>query len=74
MENFPWTRLANVTMPDQQKPMSDFDYLRQLDPRSLRDYLKDGNYGGRYQRDGEEMMKIWRVAVEETGQLLTEAW
>ena len=61
-------------MPDQQKPMSDFDYLRQLDPRSLRDYLKDGNYGGRYQRDDEEMMKIWRVAVEETRQLLTEAW
>jgi len=74
MENFPWTRLANVTMPDQQKPMSDFDYLRQLDPRSLRDYLKDGNYGGYYQRDDEEMMKIWRVAVEETRQLLTEAW
>ena len=61
-------------MPDQQKPMSDFDYLRQLDPRSVRDYLKDGNYGGRYQRDDEEIMKIWRVAVEETRQWLTEAW
>ncbi len=23
MENFPWTRLANVTMPNKQKPMSD---------------------------------------------------
>jgi creatinine amidohydrolase len=73
MENFPWTRLANVTMPDQQKLMSDFDYLRQLDPRSLRDYLKDGNYGGRYQRDDEEMMKFWRVAVAETRELL-EHW
>jgi creatinine amidohydrolase len=70
MENFPWTRLANVTMPDQQKPMSDFDYLCQLDPRSLRDYLKDGNYGGYYQRDDEEMMKIWRVAVAEARELL----
>jgi creatinine amidohydrolase len=36
--------------------------------------LKDGNYGGRYQRDDEEMMRIWRVAVEETRQLLTEDW
>ena len=54
--------------------MSDFDYLRQLDPRSLRDYLKDGNYGGRYQRKDEEMMKIWRAGVEETRQLLTETW
>ena len=74
MENFPWTRLATVTMPDQQKPMSDLEYLRQLDPRSLRDYLKDGNYGGYYQRRDEEMMKIWRVGVEETRQLLAEDW
>ena len=74
MENFPWTRLANVTMPDQQKPMSDLEYLRQLDPRSLRDYLKDGNYGGYYQRRDEEMMKIWRVGVEETRQLLADDW
>jgi creatinine amidohydrolase len=74
MENFPWTRLANVIMPDQQKPMSDLDHLRQLDPRSVREYLKDGNYGGRYQREDEEMMKIWRAGVEETRQLLTEAW
>jgi creatinine amidohydrolase len=74
MENFPWTRLGNVTMPDKQKPMSDLDYLRQLDPRSLRDYLKDGNYGGRYQREDEEIMKIWRAGVEETRALLAESW
>jgi creatinine amidohydrolase len=70
MENFPWTRLAEVTTPREPKPMSDLDYLRKLDPKSLRDYLKDGNYGGRYQRDDEEMMKIWRVAVAETRELL----
>jgi creatinine amidohydrolase len=74
MENFPWTRLANVTVPNEQKPMSDLDYLRQLDPRSLRDYLKDGNYGGYYQREDEEMMKIWRVGVVETRERLNEAW
>jgi len=50
--------------------MSDLEYLRQLNARSLRDYLKDGNYGGRFQRDDEEMMKIWRVAVTETRELL----
>jgi creatinine amidohydrolase len=70
MENFPWTRLANVTMPDKQKPMSHFAYLRQLDSRSLRDYLKDGNYGGYYQRHDVEMMKIWRAGVAETRELL----
>jgi creatinine amidohydrolase len=70
MENFPWTRLAKVTMPDKDKPMSDLDYSRQLDPDSLRDYLKDGNYGGRYQREDEEMMKLWRTGVAETRELL----
>ena len=74
MENFPWTRLANIEMPREQKPMSDVDKLHRLDPKSLRDYLKDGNYGGFYQRDDEEMMKIWRTGAEETRALLTEAW
>src|ERR1700704_495463 len=74
MENFPWTRLAKGDMPAEQKPMSDLEKLRQLDPKSLRENLKDGNYGGLYQRDDEEMMKIWRAGVEETRALLTEDW
>jgi creatinine amidohydrolase len=74
MENFPWTRLANVKLPSTQKPMCDLEKVRRLDPESLREYLKDGNYGGRYQRDDEEMMKIWRTGVEETRALLTEGW
>jgi creatinine amidohydrolase len=74
MENFPWTRLADIDMPREQKPMSDLERLRQLDPKSVREYLKDGNYGGHYQRDDEEMMKIWRVGVEETRALLTAPW
>ena len=74
MENFPWTRLPKIQIPSEQKPMSDLEKVRRLDPKSLRDYLKDGNYGGLYQRDDEEMMKIWRAGVEETRALLTEAW
>jgi creatinine amidohydrolase len=74
MENFPWTRLANVELPPEQKPMSDLELIPQLDPKSLRAYLKDGNFGGRYQRDGEEMMKIWRAGVEETRELLNAGW
>jgi creatinine amidohydrolase len=70
MENFPWTRLANVGMPSAQKPMSDISYLRQLDPVALRTYLGDGNYGGRYQRSEEEMAKIWQIGVEETRDLI----
>jgi creatinine amidohydrolase len=74
MENFPWTRLAKVEIPSRQKPMSDAERLRHLDHKSVRQYLNDGNYGGLYQRSDDEMMKIWRTAVEETRELLSENW
>jgi creatinine amidohydrolase len=74
MENFPWTRLAKVTVPTDPKPMIDSEKLRRLDPQSVRAELEDGNYGGRYQRDDEEMMKIWRAGVEETRALLGGDW
>ena len=74
MENFPWTRLANVAMPAEQKPMTEHETIRQLDPKALREYLKDGNWGGVYQRGDEEMMKIWRVGIDETRELLTGNW
>src|SRR3954451_9623810 len=74
MENFPWTRLAKVNVPSHQKPMSDLDKLRRLDPKSVREHLNDGNYGGLYQRDDEEMIKIWQTGVEETRALLKEQW
>jgi creatinine amidohydrolase len=61
-------------MPGEQKPEVDMNHLRQLDPKGLRDYLKDGNWGGVYQRSDEEMMKIWRVAVQETLELLNNDW
>jgi len=36
MENFPWTRLANIEVPREQKPMSDVDKLRRLNPIAAR--------------------------------------
>jgi len=74
MENFPWTRLASIAMPATQKPMCNVDLVRQLDPKSVRAYLKDGNYGGLYQRSDDEMITVWRTGVEETRALLTEGW
>ena len=60
MENFPWTRLANVKGP---RPEADerFGETSPTRSRISREYLKDGNYGGLYQRDDEEVMKIWRT-------------
>ena len=74
MENFPWTRLANVAMPREQKAAIELETVRQLDPKALRTYLKDGNWGGVYQRDDEEMLKIWNVGVNETRELLNADW
>lgn len=74
MENFPWTRLPGVTLPNEQKPMIDAAHMRLLAPQELRDYLKEGNFGGYYQRPDEDMHAIWQVAVTETRELLEEDW
>jgi creatinine amidohydrolase len=74
MENFPWTRLPGVQMPSAQRPMVDLATVRALDPVALRKYLGDGNYGGLYQRSDEELLALWRVAVEETRALLEGSW
>jgi creatinine amidohydrolase len=74
MEGFPWTRIGNAAPPLGPKPMLPLDELRGLDPVRLRARLGDGNYGGLYQRSDEDMLSIWRVAVEETRDLLEHGW
>jgi len=74
MENFPWTRLPGAALPETTKPMIDINHARLLDPARMRAYIGDGNYGGRYQRPDEDMLAIWRVAVEETRALITDGW
>jgi creatinine amidohydrolase len=74
MENFPWTRLPNVAMPREQKPMLDLGRFQQLDPGAKKAMLGDGNYGGLYQRSDDDMLAIWQVAVAETRALMTDCW
>ena len=74
MENFPWTRLANLAPPEGGKPMVDLDRLRSLPPAEARRLLGDGNFGGVYQRPDEEMLDIWKIAVEETRDILRDGW
>jgi creatinine amidohydrolase len=40
----------------------------------LRQVIGDGSFGGRYQRDDEEMLRIWRIGVEEVRELLESGW
>ncbi len=74
MENFPWTRLPGVELPSEQKPMIDPAHMRLLAPEALREYLKEGNFGGYYQRSDKDMQSIWDVAITETRELLEHNW
>lgn len=74
MENFPWTRIDNATMPAAQKPMVDNAALKQVGPHAARAMLGDGNFGGFYQRPDEEMLAIWQTAVEETREMIETGW
>jgi creatinine amidohydrolase len=74
MENFPWTRLPGVAMPAVQKPMMDNVRFAQLDPAAKKALLGDGNYGGLYQRSDEDMLALWKIAVEETRAIIAEGW
>ena len=72
MENFARTRIAGVKQPTAQRPMIDLAKLRQLDPKEARAYLGDGNFGGHYEKPDAVMEELWRVAVDETRELI--AW
>lgn len=73
LENFPWTRLAGVVMPTEQKPAPARSEVR-LTGQALRTHYGDGNFGGYYQRDDAELLAMWAVAVEETRALIAEGW
>ncbi len=68
MENFPWNRVA--ASPQGAKAMTDLDQLRALPPAAVRQFIGDGNYGGAYEKPDEQMLTIWRVAVEETREII----
>jgi creatinine amidohydrolase len=55
--------------------MVDILRLRAMqEPSAVREYLGDGNFGGRYSRSDGEMLAIWRVAVEETRAAIDGGW
>lgn len=74
MENFPWTRLDGVPMPDGQKAMVDMDLLKASPPAAARRQLGDGVFGGDYQKPDADTDALWAAAVAETRALLTGGW
>ncbi len=73
-ENFPWTRLAGVKVPEGEKPAVDLATLKQSNPAQVREILGDGSFGGAYQMSDEDMLALWAVGVEETRNELERPW
>jgi creatinine amidohydrolase len=69
-ENFPWTRLEGVELPDERKPMADISQMRQLDPHAVRELLGDGSLGGLYERPDADVLRVWEAGVLEVRVLL----
>ena len=74
LENFPWTRLDGVGVPDEPKPVLDSRAYRVADPKGVRSLLGDGSFGGSYERPDEEMLTIWEVVVAGVRTLLESGW
>lgn len=74
MENFPWTRLPGVVYPPQQKAAIDVTKLHSMSPQRVREYIRDGNFAGVYQRSDEDMLALWRTGVEETRSVIANDW
>jgi len=74
MENFPWTRLAGVTMPKGVKPLIPQSVIRQAPPAELRRITVDGSFGGSYERPDEEVLELWRTGVSEVRELIENGW
>ena len=71
-ENFPWTRLAGVSMPAEDKPVPQID--ERDDPVRVREILGDGTFGGAYERPDEDMLGLWTIAVDAVRELLESGW
>ena len=62
-ENFPWTRLPGVAMPDERKPPVVWPQ-DERGPWAVRKALGDGSFGGLYQRSPEDENRLWAAAVQ----------
>jgi creatinine amidohydrolase len=72
-ENFPWTRLAGVELPQDEKPIvTDREALRELEPGAVRSAIGDGSYGGPYEVPDKDALRVWEAGVEEIRGLLEQ--
>ena len=70
MENFPWTRLAGVTMPKGVKPLIPQSVIRQAPPAELRRLTVDGSFGG--SSCGEPVSRRFAISLRTGGTRMAE--
>src|SRR5438309_2500672 len=58
-ENFPWTRLPGVAIPDKRK--TPVEWPENGNPETWRKALGDGSFGGLYQRSAEDEDQLWQA-------------
>ena len=73
-ENFPWTRLAGVELPQGRKPPLDQAAYQVAGPAEIRELLGDGVFAGAYELPDEHTDRVWRTGVEEVRELLESGW
>ena len=73
-ENFPWTRLPDVGLPQGRKPRLDEAAYRVAGPAEIRELLGDGVFEGAYELPDEQTEQVWRTGVEEVRELLENGW
>ena len=72
MENFPWTRLSGVELPEERK--EPLPQPLPAAPAAMRGIAGDGQYGGFYALPDEDVLRVWAAGVEETRALLEHGW
>jgi creatinine amidohydrolase len=73
-ENFPWTRLPNVRLPQRRKPRLDAAAYRAAGPGEVRELLGDGVFEGAYELPDDQVARVWETGVAEVRDLLESAW
>lgn len=73
-ENFPWTRLPGVKLPQGTKPHLPGDVVAMAGPGDMRELAGDGSFGGSYELDSEAMDHIWQTGVAEVRNLIENGW
>ena len=73
VENFPWTRLDGVVMPEP-KAVVPRELLMNLGPVAIRELAPDGSMGGAYEASDTDMEEVWAAGVAEVRELIESGW